>query len=211
MQGQHDITAANRRIHRRLPLTLRGRYRWPGCSPIPCQTIDISLGGVLVEGETMPRQGQTILLQLPDFSPVSGTAVRVQRNRFAMAMTATVRQRDWLAAVLTWHGNRAALGLAELRRATRTVPDCALGCLSGPDGWTCPARIIDLSATGVAVHVGQEMPLGAPICIGGRSGRIVRALPRGCAIAFDRPLTDAELSAALSTGLGRASNAPLRS
>lgn len=201
MQRLHDIKVPNKRLHRRLPLKLEGRYRWPGCSPVPCETIDISLGGVLVQGQTMPREGQGILLQLPDFGPVSGTAVRIQRDRFAMAMTATVRQRDWLASVLTWHGNRSALGLAELRKAARLAPDHALGRLSRPDGWSCSARIIDLSATGVAVQLGHELPLGTPICIGDRTGRVVRTLPKGCAIAFDRPLTGPEFSLALKAGL----------
>jgi hypothetical protein len=105
-----------------------------------------------------------------------------------MTISASVRKRDKLAAQLTWLANRQILNLPEDRRHGRFVPKNPMARLILPNGTNIACRVIDLSASGVAVAIAPDLrpPVGAAVTIGKTPGRVVRHIEGGFAIEFTR-------------------------
>src|SRR5262245_57850504 len=119
----HTVSqATDRRRHRRVPVALVGRYMLASRHEYPCQSLDMSPGGLSLIVPVKGLVGERIVVYLEHIGRVEGHVVRHTDLGLAMSIAATLRKRDKLASQLTWLANRHALGLPEDRRHERIVP-----------------------------------------------------------------------------------------
>ena len=181
--------SAERRRHHRMKIVLLGRYMLPNRMEYPCQTIDISPGGVHLAAPAKARPGERVIVYLEHLGRIEGACVRTTMEGFAMTITATSRKREKFTAQLTWLANREELGLPEDRRYDRVVPRNPRSMLTLEDESEHVVRIIDISLSGAAFSTDLNLDIGTAVRIGSTPARIVRSFDGGYAAQFRFPLS----------------------
>lgn len=181
--------AADQRRHQRVRVALLGRYMLSDRREYPCQTADMSPGGVRLTCAVVGAVGERVVLYLEHIGRVEGTVVRLTGDGFAVRLSATQRKRDKVASQLTWLANRELLGLPEGRTHERLVPVQNAVTLRLDGGREIGAVIIDISMSGVAIACREAPPLGAMVIVGSTPGRLVRYFDDGFGVQFLLPLS----------------------
>lgn len=169
-------------------MVLLGRFMLENRDEYPCQTMNMSPGGVAMLAPVKGRAGERVAIYLEHLGRLEGQVARVFDLGFAVQLNATRRKRDKLADQLTWLANRYELGLAEDRRHARIVPRQTGSILRLPDGREIGVRIIDISLSGAAISSAAQPPLGTAISLGRQAAKVVRSFDGGVAVEFMRPL-----------------------
>ena len=151
-----------RRRHRRVPVALLGRYMLPSRMEFPCQTADISPGGVAVVAPVKAKNGEKVIIYLEHLGRIEGTVTRVTAEGFCLSIAATMRKREKFAAQLTWLANRHVLGLPEDRRHERVTPRNPRSIVTMEDGTEVVVRLLDVSLSGAAFSADRPLPIGIP-------------------------------------------------
>lgn len=180
--------ARDRRRHSRVKVTLLGRYMLADRREFPCQTIDMSPGGVLIFAPVKPGVGERVVVYLDQVGRIEGVVMRHVDNGFALAMNVPQLKREKLADQLTWLANRHVLGMPEDRRHDRIVPRQRQTTLKMPDGQEFTANLIDISLSGCAITIQINAPLGTLLTVGRTQARIVRKFEGGIGVEFLRLL-----------------------
>lgn len=183
-----------RRRHQRVKVALLGRYMLTSRREYPCQTTDMSPGGLALIAPVPAQPGERVVAYLDHVGRVEGVMVRAIPNGFAMTVGATIRKRDKLAAQLTWLANRSMLGLPEDRRHDRVAPRNPRAMLVTEQGEEHEVRIIDVSLSGAAVSTSIQLPIGSPVMLGRTAARIVRHFEKGMAVEFNRTQNQEQLA-----------------
>ena len=186
---QTAVRPVERRRHQRMKVVLLGRYMLPNRMEYPCQSIDISPGGVHFAAPVRPAPGERIIAYIEHLGRIEGKCVRTTADGFAMTITATSRKREKFTAQLTWLANREELGLPEDRRYERIVPRTPRSVLLLDDGSDHVVRVIDISLSGAALSSDLDLPIGTPVRIGSTPAKVVRRFDGGYAVEFRFPLS----------------------
>jgi hypothetical protein len=181
--------AVDRRRHQRVRVALLGRYMLSSRQEYPCQTIDMSPGGIAVVAPVRGLVGERIVLYLEHLGRIEGQIVRHTDLGLALSIGATIRKRDKLASQLTWLANRQSLGLPEDRRHERIVPRHTAVHVTVGDVGAVTGRLIDVSLSGAAVTMTERPALGTVVTLGKTAGRVVRHFEGGIAVEFLLPLS----------------------
>ncbi|MGE3245133.1 MAG: PilZ domain-containing protein [Beijerinckiaceae bacterium] len=189
--GQKPESDQDRRRHQRVRVSVMGRYMLPDRREFPCQTIDVSPGGVALAAPMRAPVGDKIIAYLDTLGRVEGTVARHLDDGFALNLNVPMSKREKLADQLTWLANRTALGMPEDRRHERIEPRNRRTIMKLPDRQEYPAKIIDVSLSGTALMVNIQPELGTLVTIGETVGRVVRHFKGGVAIEFTRLLPEA--------------------
>lgn len=160
------------RRHRRLPLSLAGRFMRADRNEFPCQLENISVGGAAVLSESAPDIGERVVAYFDHLGGIEGSVVRHMPDGFAFAFKVTEYKREKLAAQIMWLVNRGdfpeeAGRLHERigtrgRRTTLRVEDVIID-----------VEVLDLSASGASLGTPARPPLGSFV-VAGKSRAIVR-------------------------------------
>jgi c-di-GMP-binding flagellar brake protein YcgR len=181
--------APDRRRHRRVPLALLGRYMLASRHEYPCQSVDMSPGGLALVAPVQGLIGERIVVYLDSIGRLEGQIVRHTEHGMALSFTATVRKRDKLASQLTWLANRQSLGLPEDRRHERIAPRHTAVKVLVDQRHEFTGRLIDISLSGVALTTELRPEIGTSVTIGRTPARVVRRFDAGIAVEFLLPLS----------------------
>ncbi|WP_407528242.1 PilZ domain-containing protein [Methylobacterium oryzisoli] len=181
--------ADEQRRHRRVAVALLGRYMLSDRREYPCQTVDISPGGVRLVCAVPGEIGERTVIYLEHLGRIEGTIARLMPDGFAVAISATPHKREKIASQLTWLANRASLGLPEDRRHERVVPRQTAVTLRLESGREVPARIVDVSLSGAALACETDLPVDSAILVGRTPCKVVRQFKGGLAVEFRLPLS----------------------
>jgi hypothetical protein len=173
-----------RRRHWRVKIALLGRYMLTNRQEFPCQSVNMSPGGLALECPVTGAIGERVVVYLEHLGRIEGEIVRHIDNGFAMTIAATPRKRDKLAGQLTWLANRHALGLPEDRRHERIAPSNPRTTLRLDDDRDHLVRLIDVSLSGAAIATDIKPPLDTPVTVGRTLARVVRHFEGGIAVEF---------------------------
>lgn len=187
--AEHGRGAADERRHQRVRVAVLGRYMLSDRREYPCQTLDMSPGGVRLTCAVQGEIGERVVLYLEHIGRIEGVIARLCKGGFAVQLNATPRKRDKLASQLTWLANREILGLPEGRSHERLVPTQTAVVLRLDGGREIRARLIDISMSGVAISCPVALPLGAAVTVGSTPGRLVRYFEGGFGVQFLLPLS----------------------
>lgn len=179
----------DRRQHQRVKVAVLGRYMLSDRREYPCQTVDMSPGGVCLTCAVIGSVGERVVLYLEFIGRIEGVVARHTTGGFAVRLAATPRKRDKLASQLTWLANRDILGLSEGRSHERVVPDKPAVMLKLEGGREVAARLIDISLSGVAISCPVKPPMGSIVTVGSTPGRLVRYFEGGFGVQFMLPLS----------------------
>jgi len=182
------VTHEERRGDERAELTLSGRYMLRDGNECPCQTIDISAGGVALRGFDKGYIGERIVAYIAELGRLEGVVARHFDTCFAMKLQAPPHKREKLMSKIAWLVRHQKLGEPDNRRHERSVPSNRRTTLTTPEGSEYSAALIDVSAPGAALNVDAAPPIGSPVTIGQTSAHVVRHFPGGIAVAFTRDL-----------------------
>ncbi|MBW3098211.1 PilZ domain-containing protein [Pseudohoeflea sp. DP4N28-3] len=149
----------------------------------------MSPGDAVISCESLAEVGERIVAYVDHIGRIEGRVSESGEARFTLALMATERKRDKLAAQLTWLANKHELGLPEDRRHERLSPDRAASEIHLDDGRRYPCRIIDLSMSGAAVEIDVRPATGTMVTLGQMRGRVVRHFQEGIAMEFLRVYT----------------------
>ena len=163
-----------RRRTQRVKISVLGRYMLADRREFPCQTLDMSPGGLALFAPVRGEIGERVVVYLDQLGRVEGTIARHMETGFAIAMTLPLIKREKIADKLTWLANRTALGLPEDRRHERIEPVHKRTTLKTVEGHEYPARLIDVSASGAALTSTAKFPVGTGVTIGRTPGTVVR-------------------------------------
>jgi hypothetical protein len=190
-----------RRRHQRVAIQLLGRYMLETRREYPCQSVNISPGGLAILAPVPGNLGERVVVYLDQIGRVEGTVVRHFQNGFAIAFSATIRKRDKLASQLTWLANRQILGLPEDRRHDRLQPRIARTVITLDNGQQVVARLIDVSTSGAGIATDLKLVMDQRIVVGKLPGKVVRIFDGGVAVEFGRILTQPEIDSDVSVSL----------
>jgi PilZ domain len=190
-----------RRRHQRMAMELMGRYMLESRREYPCQTLNISPGGVALVAPVSGNIGERVVVYLDQIGRIEGVVSRQFPNGFALSLSATVRKRDKLASQLTWLANRQMLGLPEDRRHDRIQPRNPRTVVTLDDGQQIVARLIDVSTSGAGISGDLRLEMGQRIVVGRLPAKVVRKFEGGFAVEFGRILTELEIDAEVSVPL----------
>jgi hypothetical protein len=182
-------TGAEQRRHQRVEVAVLGRYMLSDRREYPCQTVNMSPGGVRLTCAVLGEVGERVVLYLEFIGRIEGTVARHTTGGFAVRLGATLRKRDKLASQLTWLANRDILGLPEGRSSERIVPEKPGVMLKLENGREVPARLIDISLSGAAISSPAKPAMGSIVTVGSTPGRLVRTFEGGFGVQFLLPLS----------------------
>ena len=94
------------RRHRRLPLSLAGRFMREDRNEFTCQLKNISVGGALVISPHAPQIGERVIAYFDHLGGIEGIVTRHTPDGFAFAFKVTEYKREKLAAQIMWLVNR---------------------------------------------------------------------------------------------------------
>jgi hypothetical protein len=160
----------------------------------PCQTLDMSPGGVLLFAPVKAEIGERVIVYLDQVGRIEGIVVRHVDNGFALSMNTPMMKREKLAEQLTWLANRHVLGMPEDRRHERITPKRIRSTMKLAEGTEYFVKLVDISLSGAAFTVDAQPPMNTLVTIGSTPGRIVRHFPGGVAVEFMRLLPAATFS-----------------
>ena len=183
-----DARPVERRRHQRVKVALLGRYMLDDKREFPCQTIDMSPGGVALFTPVKGAIGSRVVVYLDQIGRIEGRIARHLDHGFALSLNVPLIKREKLADQLTWLANRHILGMPEDRRHERITPRNVRSTLRLEDGRAYNAELVDISLSGAAIKVEVQPPLGTLVTIGRTAGRIVRRFDDGIAVEFVRLL-----------------------
>jgi hypothetical protein len=184
-----DPQFVERRRHQRVRIAVLGRYMLENRQEFPCQTIDMSPGGVALIAPVRGALKERVICYIDQIGRIEGTVARQFENGFALALNVPLLKREKLADQLTWLGNRHALGMPEDRRHERVVPRNPRATMRLPDGREYPVRLIDISISGAAFTADVHPPVGTPVVLGQTPAHVTRGFNGGVAVEFARPFS----------------------
>ena len=174
----------DRRRHRRVPVTVFGRFMREDKQEYPCQVINMSAGGMAILAPVICQEGERIVAYLDNLGRIEGVVVRCFEGGFAMRILASLHKRERIANLLTWLTNQKALGLGEERKHERVVPRINASKLILPNGDVHNCRVIDVSLSGASVACAVKPEIGTVVILGRMRGRVVRHHDQGVALQF---------------------------
>lgn len=179
-------SASDRRRHRRVGVTLLGRFMRADKREFPCKLSDVSVGGAAIHTAAEVELGERIVGTFDHLGCLEGHVVRTFLGGFAIELQATQYKREKLAAQITWLMNRHELGeSAEARRHERTaIANSKQAILKLDEGISVPVNVIDFSMSGTSVATNARPPIGQIVQVGKLKGRVVRHHEEGIGIEF---------------------------
>lgn len=178
--------AQERRLHRRVHLSLPGRGLAASAGEFTCTLVDVSPGGARISSKTPPQSGERVVLMFDGIGRLEGEVVRAGKAGFAVRLSSSQRKRDRLADAITWRFNMERMGLEEDRAAPRK-PGRGRARLRLKDGVVIQADVVDVSMTGAAFACLERPRVGEQVTVGEMTGRVARWLDTGFAVRFDPP------------------------
>ncbi|MET0257047.1 MAG: PilZ domain-containing protein [Methylobacterium sp.] len=187
---RRPLRSSDLRRHQRVAVSLLGRYMLSDRREYPCQTVDMSPGGVRVTCAVLGAVGERVVFYLDQIGRVEGVIARHPASGgLAARFNASPRKRDKIASQLTWLANREFLGLPEGRTHERLTPLNPVVTLRLESGRELTVRVIDISMSGVAIATETTPPLGTSVMVGSTPGRVVRYFEGGIGAQFMLPIS----------------------
>ena len=179
---------SERRRHLRVEIVLLGRYMLQDKREFPCQTVNMSPGGLALDAPVRGAVGEHVVVYLDQIGRVEGKIARHTERGFAIQMTMPFAKREKIANQLTWLINRDTLGMPEDRRHERIIPNRRHSILHVDGEREHIVQLIDISVSGAGVSTSIKPALGTRVKLGQTDGQIVRIFEGGVVVRFDHAI-----------------------
>jgi hypothetical protein len=180
--GAQPVT--DKRRHKRVAITLLGRFMRANRHEYPCKLNDISVGGAAINSPVAVDEGERIVVYFDHIGGLEGSVVRVFEGGFAMQFKMTAHKREKLAAQLTWLLNRDVLSGIEQRRHERFPVGDQNKTVVLDTGETLDCEVVDVSISGASLRMDMRPPIGSCLMLGRMRGRVMRHHEHGIGVQF---------------------------
>jgi hypothetical protein len=174
----------DRRRHKRVDLTLLGRFMRADRQEYTCKLRDISVGGAALISTAEVEVGERIVTYFDQLGGLEGKVARIFEGGFAVSFVATRHKREKLAALLTWIVNRAELKPEDQRQHERIVPVNRDSMLKLDEGIVISCRVLDVSISGASIGTEARPELGKEVLLGKLRAVVVRHHRDGIGVRF---------------------------
>jgi len=183
-QGVLSRIVPDRRRHKRISVTLLGRFMRESKEEHSCKLVDVSAGGASITSPVTVPVGERIVAYFDHIGGIEGVVVREFDGGFAIKIIATRHKREKLAAQLTWLANRGELGQDDGRRHERIAPSKGESSLQLAEGITLSCRVLDVSISGASIATPARPEIGTEVVLGKLRARVMRHHPQGFGVQF---------------------------
>jgi hypothetical protein len=179
-----ERAATDRRRHRRVELSLLGRFMRANRQEYPCKLKDISVGGAAIMSPVEVEMDERIVVYFDEIGGLEGTVARLIPGGFGMRVAATLHKREKIAAQLTFLVNRPFLGEFAERRHERITPSNVAQSMTLADGSVVSCHLIDVSLSGASIATSARPEIGAEITLGKLACKVMRHHSEGIGVQF---------------------------
>jgi hypothetical protein len=173
-----------RRRHERIELRLPGRYMIENIGEFPCETIDVSPGGLRLKGPKLGPWGSRVVAYIDGLGRVEGNIVRKSRGWFAISIRALPFKEDRLANKINWLAQRSNEDEFDRRGAPRLDEDDQNVVLRTQDGREYMGELLDISVDGAAFLVDAPLGVDQTVRLGAQVAKVVHLFAGGAAVKF---------------------------
>jgi hypothetical protein len=183
--GRTSIIPDQRR-HKRVRLSLLGRFMRENREEFPCRCVNISVGGADVASVERPDVGERVVMYVDHLGGLEGTVERVFETGFCVSFSITTRRQQKLAAQLTWLLNQHEIGATEQRRPghDRIKLDRKSITLTLADGTNAKCAALDVSISGAKLETETRPPVGTIVMVAKLRSKVVRHHDKGIGVEF---------------------------
>jgi hypothetical protein len=167
------LNAGESRKHRRLPLTLSGRFMRADRSEYTCRMRDVSVGGAAVIADDVPETGERVVAYFEHLGGLEGVVTRITPDGFAFVFKVTEHKREKLAAQIMWLVNRDDYPDVTGRVHERVGTRGRRTTLRVEEGVVIDVELLDLSASGASIGTPARPQIGS-LVVAGKTRAIVR-------------------------------------
>lgn len=178
------IKMGDLRKHRRLPLSLPGRFMRADRSEYNCVLKDISVGGAAVISADAPEVDERVVVYLDQLGGIEGIVARKTPDGFAFAFKVTEHKREKLAAQIMWLVNRDDFPEEVGRLHERVGTRGRRTTLKVEDGVVIDVELLDLSASGASIGTPARPPIGSLVVVGKTRAIVRRHHAHGIGLQF---------------------------
>jgi hypothetical protein len=176
--------APDRRRHKRLAVTLLGRFMRANKQEYPCRLVDASAGGAAILSPVGVEPGERVVAYFDHLGGLEGPVTRGFDGGFAFKIEATYHKREKIAAQLTWLANRAEMADAAERRHERIAPSNTVGQLTLAEGVVLACKVLDVSISGASIETPARPEIGTEVMLGKLRARVMRHHAQGFGVQF---------------------------
>ena len=173
-----------RRRHARIELRLPGRYLIENIGEFPCETIDVSPGGLRLKGPKLGPWGARVVAYIDGLGRVEGNIVRKSRGWFAISIRALPFKEDRLANKIDWLAQRSSEDGFDRRGAPRLEEDDQNVVLRTQDGREYAGELLDISVDGAAFLVDAPLRVDQTVRLGAQVAKVIHLFAGGAAVKF---------------------------
>jgi hypothetical protein len=174
----------DRRRHKRVALSLLGRFMRANKQEYPCRLNNISVGGAAIISPVAVEVGEHIIAYFDHLGGLEGSVVRTFDGGLAIKFHATQHRREKLAAQIVWLVNQKEFDGATQRRHERFRTANKTSTLKLADGAVAQVRVLDVSISGASVGTEVRPPVGSEVVLGRLRARVVRHHSEGLGLEF---------------------------
>ncbi len=174
----------DRRRHKRISVTLLGRFMRSNKREYPCKLIDISVGGAALMSPVEVEDGERVVAYFDQVGGLEGSVARVFEGGFAIRLASTQHRREKLAGLLTWMINRGEVSSTETRRHDRLAARNDYTSLQLDAGVSVQCRVLDISVSGALLGTDARPPIGQEVGLGKLRARVARHHESGIGVQF---------------------------
>jgi hypothetical protein len=168
-------------------MKLAGRLMTRTGQELPCETIDISAGGLALKTAARPTRGEHIVIYLDLLGRVEGKTVRELPNGCAVEFKAPAGRDNLLHEKLSFL-NRQKEPTGRIRLNDRIVPDHPATTIT-IGSTTIPVDVIDFSRSGASLRLPFAVTVGTSLKIGAeRKARVIHVDEDAAGVEFSRLL-----------------------
>ncbi|NDA46487.1 MAG: PilZ domain-containing protein [Alphaproteobacteria bacterium] len=184
----------DRRRYQRVNIRLLGRFSMPNRLEYPCQTLNMSPGGIAINAPVRPEVGHKLILQLDMLGQVQGQVVRHMDMGFALELEQLFLNPEKLADQLTWLANRSPQSDQDARRHIRIEPRHRHVKIETAGLPPFAGILLNISRSGACLETDRKLSIGTDVKIGRLAAHVVREVAIGFAVAFDEIIPAHEFS-----------------
>ena len=184
MSREAPRLVADRRRHKRVNITLLGRFMRSNKQEYPCKLVDISVGGAAMMSPVTVDDDERIVAYFDQIGGIEGKVARSFEGGFAIRLAVTSHKREKLAAQLTWLINRSGRLLAEDRLHSRGLPGNEQSSLQLDEGIVVTCRVMDISVSGASLDTQARPEIGREVTLGKLRARVTRHHASGIGVQF---------------------------
>lgn len=186
-----DEDGVDKRLHRRIPVSLRARYLGPDGEERSCTVVNISAGGLRLISDHPAQSEDKVVLYVESVGRFDCTVVRPTKDGFAVKFDIHAKKRERTVEALSrllLEGPTAKQS-PEQRMQPRVAAEAKAELILG-DGSTVACKVIDISLTGASVEMKEPLAIGAIVKLGRMKAKVARHHETGVGLMFLREAGD---------------------